>query len=219
MPVPGGVRFLPMAASNLWAGITAKNQTNHQLKNIMPRLQTVSAEPASAEQQQILANVKKGLGLVPNLVSTLVQSPAAAHAYLAFSGALAKGSLPHKLQEQIALVVGETNSCDYCVAAHTLLGGNAGLKPEEVLAARTAESSDPKSQAALEFARKIVTERGHVSDADVAGLRAQGYTDGDIVELVANTALNIFTNYFDRVAGTVLDFPAAPKLAGRAGAH
>jgi len=179
----------------------------------MPRLQTVSAEHASAEQQQILANVKKGLGLVPNLVATLAQSPAAAHAYLAFSGALAKGSLPRKLQEQISLLVGETNSCDYCVAAHTLLGGKAGLNPAEVLAARTAESSDSKSQAALEFARKLVTERGQVSDEDVTGLRAHGYTDGDIAEIVANTALNIFTNYFNHVAGTVVDFPAAPKLA------
>ena len=109
---------------------------------------------ASAEQQQILANVKKGLGLVPNLVSTLAQSPAAAHAYLAFSGALAKGSLPKKLQEQIALVVGETNACDYCVAAHTLLGGKAGLTPDETLAARAAESADPKTEAALVFAQK-----------------------------------------------------------------
>jgi uncharacterized peroxidase-related enzyme len=185
----------------------------------MPRLQTVSAESASTEQQQILTNVKKGLGLVPNLVSTLAQSPAAAHAYLAFSGALAKGSLSRKLQEQISLVVGETNACDYCVAAHTLLGGKAGLSSEEILGARQGGSADPKTKAALEFAQKIVTERGHVSDEDVAGLRGQGFTDGDIAEIVANTALNIFTNYFNHVAGTIVDFPAAPKLAGCGCAH
>ena len=185
----------------------------------MPRIPTVSAEQASAEQQQILANVKKGLGLVPNLVATLVQSPAAAHAYLGFSGALAKGALPAKLREQIALVVGETNACDYCVAAHTLLGGKAGLTREETLAARAAESADPKTEAALGFARKLVTERGHVSDDDVAGLRAHGFTDGDIAEIVAHVALNIFSNYFNLVADTVVDFPAAPKLAAVACAH
>ena len=185
----------------------------------MPRIPTINADSASAEQQQILANVKKGLGLVPNLVATLVQSPAAAHAYLGFSGALAKGSLPRPLQEQISLVVGETNACDYCVAAHTLLGGKAGLSPEAVLAARTAESADPKTAAALVFARKIVTERGHVTDADVAGLRAHGFTNGEITEIVANTALNIFTNYFNHVACTVVDFPAAPKLATCACTH
>ena len=124
-----------------------------------------------------------------------------------------KRSLPRKLQEQIALVVGETNSCDYCVAAHTLLGGKAGLTPDETLAARAAESTDANSQAALAFAKKMVIERGHVTDEDVAGLRLHGYTEGDIAEIVANTALNIFTNYFNHVAGTVVDFPAAPKLA------
>jgi AhpD family alkylhydroperoxidase len=123
------------------------------------------------------------------------------------------------LQEQISLVVGETNSCDYCLAAHTLLGGKAGLSPEETLAARTAKSADPKTEAALLFAQKIVTDRGQVGDEDVAGLRAHGYTDGDIAEIVANTALNIFTNYFNHVGGTVVDFPAAPKLAAGACAH
>jgi uncharacterized peroxidase-related enzyme len=178
----------------------------------MPRIPIISAENASPEQQQILANVRKSLGLVPNLVSTLAQSAAAAQAYLAFSGALAKGSLPRKLQEQISLVVGETNGCDYCVAAHTLLGGKAGLTPNETLSARAAQSADPRTEVALVFARKVVTERGHVSDDDLAGLRQHGYSDGDIAEIVANTALNLFTNYFNHVAGTVVDFPAAPKL-------
>lgn len=185
----------------------------------MPRIPTIATESSSAEQQQILANVKKGLGLVPNLVSTLANSPAAANAYLAFSGALAKGSLPRKLQEQISLVVGETNACEYCVAAHTLLGGKAGLTPDEMLAARAAESGDPKTGAALAFAQKVVTGRGRVTDQDVAVLRQHGYTDGDIAEIVANTALNIFTNYFNHVAGTVVDFPAAPKLAACGCAH
>jgi len=187
----------------------------------MPRIPTLNADSASTEQQQILANVKKAMGLVPNLVSTLAQSPAAANAYLAFSGALAKGSLPAKLREQIALIVGETNSCQYCVSAHSLLGQKTGLSPEEVLAARTAESTDPKTAAALTFAQKLVRDRGMVSNECVTGLREHGFTDGDIAEIVANTALNLFTNYFNHVAETVVDFPAAPKLeaCGRACAH
>jgi len=185
----------------------------------MPRIQTINADSASTEQKQILAGVQQAMGLVPNLISTLAQSPAAAHAYLAFSGALAKGSLPAKLREQISLVVGEANACEYCLAAHTLLGGKAGLSQDEVLAARTAASADPKTAAALMFAQKLVSERGGVSDADVAGLREHGFTDGDITEIVANTALNIFTNYFNHVAGTVVDFPAAPKLTACACGH
>ncbi len=185
----------------------------------MKRLHTINAETASPEQTQILTAVKQAMGMVPNLVSTLAQSPAAAQAYLAFSGALAKGSLPGKLREQIALVVGEANSCDYCLAAHSLLGGKAGLSNEEILAARSAESTDAKTAAALAFSQKLVTERGLVSDTDVSGLVEHGFTEGDIAEIVANTALNIFTNYFNHVAGTVVDFPAAPKLTSCACAH
>jgi uncharacterized peroxidase-related enzyme len=178
----------------------------------MTRLHPIKADTASPEQTQILTAVKQAMGMVPNLVSTLAQSPAAAQAYLAFSGALAKGSLPGKLREQISLTVGEANSCDYCLAAHSLLGEKAGLSKEEVLAARSAESNDAKSAAALAFSRKLVTERGLVSDGDVSTLIEHGYSEGDVAEIVANTALNIFTNYFNHVAGTVVDFPAAPKL-------
>ena len=178
----------------------------------MPRLQPITIATASVEQQQILANVKQALGVVPNLVATLAQSPAAGNAYLAFSGALAKGSLNAKLRQQIALVVGEANSCDYCLAAHSLIAGNVGLSQEEILAARAAEAADPKTAAALAFAQKVVNDRGIVADEDVAGLREHGFTEGDIAEIVANVALNIFTNYFNHVAGTVVDFPAAPKL-------
>jgi len=93
------------------------------------------------------------------------------------------------------------------------------LTQDKTLAARAAASADPKTEAALVFAKKVVTERGHVTDEDVAGLRQHGYTDGDIAEMVANTALNILTNYFNHVAGTVVDFPAAPKLAACACSH
>ena len=178
----------------------------------MQRIPSISPDLASPEQKQIFTNVKQALGIVPNLISTMAQSPAVAHAYLSFSGALAKGSLSPRLREQIALVVGQANSCDYCVAAHTLLGGKAGLSADEAIAARKGNSSDAKTAAALAFAKKLVKERGEVSDADVASLSELGFTPGEISEIVANTALNIFTNYFNHVAGTVVDFPPAPKL-------
>ena len=97
-------------------------------------------------------------------------------------------------------------------SAHTVLGGKAGLSATDITQARHATAEDPKTAAALEFAKKVVTERGIVSDGDIAGLRAQGFDDGDIAEIVANVALNIFTNYFNHIAGTEIDFPLAPSL-------
>ena len=105
------------------------------------------------------------------------------------------------------MVVGETNNCEYCLAAHTALGKGAGLTEGETCDARRAEANDDKERTALQFARTIVHERGRVSDEDVQAVRQAGYDDGQIAEIVANVALNIFTNYFNHVAETEIDFP------------
>ncbi len=178
----------------------------------MSRIQPVSETTADPAAAQVLATVKKKLGKVPNLIATMANSAAVAKSYLGFSQALSTGSLSPRLREQIALVVGETNRCEYCLAAHTALGKGAGLTEAETRDARRAVASDDKERAALQFARKIVTERAIVTDTDVQDVRQAGYTDGEISEIVANVALNIFTNYFNHVAQTEVDFPAAPKL-------
>lgn len=178
----------------------------------MPRIQPVNKDNADPATANLLGTVKKKLGVVPNIIATMANSTAVANAYLGFSQSLSGGSLPARLREQIALVVGETNNCGYCVAAHTARGKGAGLTEAETCDARRAQSKDEKEEAALVFAQKVVSERGWISDEDVQHVRQAGYTDGEIGEIVANVALNIFTNYFNHVAGTEVDFPAAPEL-------
>lgn len=178
----------------------------------MPRIQPVNKDNADPATANLLGTVKKKLGIVPNIIATMANSTAVANAYLGFSQSLSGGSLPARLREQIALVVGETNNCGYCVAAHTALGKGAGLTEAETCDARRAQAKDEKEEAALVFAQKVVSERGWISDEDVQHVRQAGYTDGEIGEIVANVALNIFTNYFNHVAGTEVDFPAAPEL-------
>ena len=102
----------------------------------MTRIHPVAENTADAAAQELLSGVKKKLGGVPNLIATMAVSPAVAKAYLAFSQALSGGALPARLREQIALVVGQQNQCEYCVAAHTALGKNAGLTEREALDAR-----------------------------------------------------------------------------------
>ena len=179
----------------------------------MPRIapvQTANADPAQAE---ILGAVQKKLGMVPNIVATLATAPAAVAGYLGFSQALSSGLLTTRLREQIALVVSETNGCGYCLAAHTAIGKSVGLDAEATLAARRARAADPKDEAALEFARAIVVERGQLTDDDLKRVRAAGHSDAEIVEILANVALNLFTNYFNHVAETETDFPEPPKLS------
>jgi len=178
----------------------------------MPRIQPVNEATADPAAAKVLATVKKKLGKVPNLIATMANSAAVANSYLGFSQTLSTGSLSPRLREQIALVVGETNRCEYCLAAHTALGKGAGLTEAETRDARRAVASNEKDRAALQFAHKIVATRAQVTDADVQDVRRAGYTDGEIGEIVANVALNIFTNYFNHVAETEVDFPAAPEL-------
>ena len=178
----------------------------------MVRIHPVNEQTAPRPTAQLLNTVRKKLGSVPNLIATMASSPAVAQAYLSFSQALASGSLSARLREQIALTVGQANECDYCLAAHTALGKGAGLTEKETCDARQATSHNERERIVLQFAQKMVKVRGLVADADVESLRESGYTDGEVSEIVANVSLNIFTNYFNHVAGTEVDFPAAPAL-------
>jgi len=178
----------------------------------MARIPALDEQTTDAAAADLLASVKKKMGKVPNLIATMANSPAVATAYLGFSQALSGGALPARLREQIALVVGETNHCDYCLAAHTTLGKGAGLSEQETCDARQALSQDEREGVALDFARKLVQDRGVVQDGDIERLREAGYTDGEISEIVAHVALNTFTNYFNHVAQTEIDFPTAPSL-------
>ncbi len=178
----------------------------------MQRIQPVNRQTADAQTNELLASVEKKMGRVPNIVATMANSPAVARAYLGISQALAGGSLSPQLREKLALIVGEQNNCDYCVAAHTALGKGAGLSDEETVAARQGNDEAAQDRAALEFAHTLVAERGWVSDEQLDRVRSAGFTDGEVGEIVAVVAQNIFTNYFNHVAGTEVDFPAPAQL-------
>lgn len=182
----------------------------------MSRLEQLQPTDATGRTAELFAGIKQKLGTVPNMMRAMGASPAALGAYLSLSGGLAEGSLTARQREQIALAVGQANGCDYCLSAHSALGKMAGLTAEEIRDARLGSAIDPRDDALLRFARKLVVERGHVADSDLDQLRHHGFTDGDIAEVVANVALNIFTNYFNHVADPEIDFPRAARLESAA---
>jgi uncharacterized peroxidase-related enzyme len=173
----------------------------------MSRLSVIQTEKASGKAKELLEAVHAKLSITPNMTRVMANSPAVLEGYLSFSGALAGGSLNGKLREQIALEVGEQNTCQYCVSAHSVIGKMTGLSDAEIEAARDAKSSLPKSAAALTFARQIVAKQGRASQADVDAVRSAGFSDGEIAEIIAHVALNIFTNYFNNTADVEVDFP------------
>jgi uncharacterized peroxidase-related enzyme len=178
----------------------------------MTILTTIDPATAEPKAKALLEGVQKKLGVTPNLMRVLASNPAVLGAYLGFGGALTGGGLGAKLHEQIALAVAEANGCNYCLAAHTLLGKGAGLTSSDILAARAGEASDPRSAAALALARKLVERRGAVGADDIAAARAGSLSDADIVEIVASVAINVLTNYVNIAADTDIDFPPVDKL-------
>ncbi len=173
----------------------------------MSRLPVIQTEAASPKAKHLLEAVQAKLKITPNMTRVMANSPAVLEGYLAFSGALAGGSLPSKLREEIALEVGEQNACQYCVSAHTAIGKLTGLTDVEIQQAREAQSSSSKHSAALVFARKLVASKGQVADADFEAVRQAGFSEGDIAEIIAHVALNIFTNYFNIATAVEVDFP------------
>ena len=181
----------------------------------MSRINTPeSIETSPQASQPLLEMVKKQLGSIPNLFRVVGNSPAALEGYLALNGALAKSQIDAKTRERIALLVAEINRCDYCLAAHTYLGKNvAKLEESELDANRRGESRDERAAAALRFAKEVVHERGHVSNSAVENVKKAGFSDGEVVEIVAIVALNTLTNYVNSVAETIVDFPKVSSIS------
>lgn len=172
----------------------------------IPTPATIDAAPAAS--RPLLEAVKKQLGIVPNLFRMVSNSPAALEGYLGLSGALGKGRLPAATRERIALAVAEINGCDYCLSAHTYLGKNlAKLDDDEISANRNSSSNDPMADAAVKFAAKVAHARGQVTDTDFSAVKAAGYDDAQLIEIVQHVALNVWTNYINLVAQTEIDFP------------
>jgi uncharacterized peroxidase-related enzyme len=175
----------------------------------MSRIPTpASIEASPAASHGLLEAVKKQLGVVPNLFRLTATSPQALEGYLSLNGALGKGTLSPATRERIALAVAEINGCSYCLSAHSYLGKNlAKLDDVEMAANRAGKSSDAKAGAAVQFAAKVTQNRGAVSDADLKAVKAAGYSDAELVEIVAHVALNTLTNYINEVFKTEIDFP------------
>jgi len=160
----------------------------------------------SPKAEELLGLVKQKLGMVPNMLKTLAQSPAALEFYVAGSGSLGGGKLSAKEREMIALLTANQNSCNYCSAAHSALGKLAGLSTTEIDQSRTGHGSDPRSTGILAFAQAVLSKKGKVSDQDLAAARSASLSDGEIFEVVGAIALNTFTNFVNNVAEPVVDF-------------
>lgn len=173
----------------------------------MARVSVIDPKTASGEAKELLDTVQSGLGMVPNFIRVLANSPTALRAFLGLHTIAGAGGLDPATRERIALAVAEQNACQYCVSAHTAIGRKAGLDSDEMLANRAGRSSDAKAAAALTFARALVEHTGQVTTAEMEAVRAAGHSDGEIIEIITHVAMNIFTNLLGKATQVEIDFP------------
>lgn len=176
----------------------------------MSRVPLIDPAEADARISQTLSRIDGAFGTVPNMFRAVANSAAALQSMWGAFGAFSTGSLGPALTEQIAVAVAERNRCRYCLSAHTALGANAGLGADELAAAQRAHSEDPRTRALLEFAAALVERRGDVDAQSVQTLRDHGWSDEQIVETIAQVALNLFTNYINIALDVPVDFPEVP---------
>ncbi len=173
----------------------------------MSRLPIQNVESATGSNKDIFAALQKGLGMVPNMAKVMANSPAVLQSWVQFNGTLGAAKLSAQIREQIALLTAENNACTYCLSAHSALGKMVGLNQAQIDGARHLRSSDPRTLAALTFAQAVIDRRGGVDESDIKAVRAAGFSNAEIAEIVAAVALNFFTNFFNRAFDVDVDFP------------
>jgi AhpD family alkylhydroperoxidase len=172
------------------------------------KFKLLSPETATGKAQELLQAVKKSLGKVPNILGAMAQSTTALGYYLEGSQALKQGRLTPKEREQIALAVAGANDCAYCSAAHGFVGKALGLSLDELRQNRAGRAADARTDLLLRLATAVIATKGHLSPTLREELEAQGIDAEIQAEVVAHVAHNVFTNFFNHVAATEVDFPS-----------
>ncbi len=163
-------------------------------------------ETADAEGREVLEQVQKSYGFVPNLMGNMAHAPVTAKAYLALGQLVGESSFDATEQQVILLTVSRYNACEYCVGAHSAISAMQKLRSDVIASIRNDEPiADEKLEALRVFTRKMVDQRGWLSDADIGNFLAAGYGQHQILEVVLGVAMKTISNYTNHIAGTTLD--------------
>lgn len=173
----------------------------------MARTNAVTPDQVPADSKPTLDAFTKNIGFTPNMMTAFAQSPIAFNAWAGLLGGLSK-SLDVKTRDSIGLAVSEVNGCNYCLTVHSFTAEHmAKLPADEIILARRGRATEPKRDAAVQFARKVIETRGQVSDDDLTAVRDAGYTEANVIEIVALVAMYSLTNFFNNVFDPAKDFP------------
>lgn len=173
----------------------------------MSQFKRVTLESAEGQAKDLLEGIQHKLGMVPNLYAVMAQSPTTLAGQLALGEALGRGSLSAAINEKIALVVSNDNSCGYCVSAHSAIAAGLGLSDDEIVEAQKGKSDDPREQAILTLAISVNGNHGHGDNSAIRRALEAGLSEAEVIEVVGQVVKNIMTNTINGIAQTDIDFP------------
>jgi uncharacterized peroxidase-related enzyme len=171
------------------------------------RIRALRLSEAQGEVKELLNQVQAQFGAVPNIFGVAANSQATLAAMLNFFGALSSTKLSKDITERIAVMVAQQNGCDYCLSAHTHIAKSVGVSDSEIRLAREIKSEDSRIQSVLQFAHSVLVNKGHASNEEWNNLKELGFSDEELLEIVSNVCLNVFTNYINNSSKTEIDFP------------
>lgn len=176
------------------------------------QIQVPTTEQLNEKSQAILAQLKKQLGVIPNLYATIGYSSDTLETYLGFNGNAGKSTFTGKEIEAIKLAVSEANACQYCLAAHTALGKMAGFTETETQELRAGTIADPRLRAITQLAGNIAQNQGKAAEHLKDAFFAQGFDEKALIDLIATITAVTFTNYVHGTTAVPVDFPRAKAL-------
>ena len=182
----------------------------------MQRIPSLDPQQASGRIRELLDMAEQKFGVIPNVAKVMANSPVVLDSFLALTAAMESARIGAKLHHQVKLATSETNVCEYCTSILCAIGSSAGLTAADLVEGRLAKAQDPRTNAALMFAHAVLETKGKVKDDDLRAVRQAGFSDAEIVEIVASVVVGCFTNFLNNVADTELDIPQAAPLVGRA---
>ncbi|MFE5796493.1 carboxymuconolactone decarboxylase family protein [Streptomyces sp. NPDC056503] len=183
------------------------------------RLPALTPGQAQGRARELLADIVERHGSAGEMVSTMAHSPAMIEGYLSLSRAMKRVRIPRALSEKLSLAVQEWIDCGTCREAHASAGRAAGLSGTDIALARQGTSTDPREAALIALALKVLVEPGALGDADVAEVRAHGWSDRIIAEVVGVVGLNLLTGAFNLLAGIQPDADEEEAAEGREAAE
>jgi uncharacterized peroxidase-related enzyme len=174
----------------------------------MERIPVLPPERASGKSKELYEVINKKLGMVPNMMQIMGNSPAVLNGYLSFSNALGQSSIGARMCELIALAVSGRNNCIYCITAHAFIAAKIyGVDPDTIQKARQGKSDNRRIQAVLAFVIELIENGGKISDDCIGALKKEGFDMGAITEIIAHTALITLTNLINNASNAEVDFP------------